>query len=83
MMYRTRLPSGRTNWPRGFFFLAMVYRFLYIIRMKLIAFRGSSLDDLKAFPQDARREAGYPLDKVQNGFPRMMPNPCQVSVVAF
>ena len=46
------------------FFLAMVYRFLYTIRMKPIAFRGSSLDDLKAFPQDARREAGYPLDKV-------------------
>ena len=47
----------------------MVYRFLYTIRMKPIAFRGSSLDDLKAFPQDARRETGYPLDKVQNGFP--------------
>ncbi|WP_184298843.1 type II toxin-antitoxin system RelE/ParE family toxin [Roseateles oligotrophus] len=30
-------------------------------------FRGSSLDDLRAFPLDARREAGYQLDLVQGG----------------
>ena len=34
---------------------------------KPIAFRGSSLDDLRAFPASARREAGYQLDQVQNG----------------
>lgn len=35
--------------------------------LKLIEFRGSSLDDLRAFPLAARREAGYQLDQVQNG----------------
>lgn len=34
---------------------------------KPIEFRGSSLDDLRAFPLAARREAGYQLDKVQIG----------------
>ena len=28
---------------------------------------GSSREDLKAFPADARREAGYQLDQVQRG----------------
>jgi phage-related protein len=30
-------------------------------------FRGSSLDDLRAFPLAARREAGHQRDQVQNG----------------
>jgi phage-related protein len=30
-------------------------------------FRGSSLDDLRAFPLEARREAGHQIDQVQNG----------------
>lgn len=34
---------------------------------KPIEFRGSSLDDLRNFPQDARREAGLQLDRVQRG----------------
>jgi phage-related protein len=34
---------------------------------KLVEFRGSALDDLRAFPQSARREAGYQLDQVQRG----------------
>lgn len=34
---------------------------------KPIEFRGRSLDDLRAFPLPARREAGYQLDQVQNG----------------
>lgn len=34
---------------------------------KVLEFRGSALDDLRAFPQAARREAGYQLDKVQAG----------------
>lgn len=34
---------------------------------KPIKFRGSSLDDLRAFPFLVRREAGHPLDQVQNG----------------
>ena len=35
--------------------------------MKPIAFQGGSLDDLRAFPTDARREAGHQLDRVQRG----------------
>jgi phage-related protein len=35
--------------------------------MQDLAFVGSSRDDLRAFPEDARREAGYQLDKVQRG----------------
>lgn len=35
--------------------------------MKVLKFRGSALNDLRSFPQSARREAGYQLDKVQNG----------------
>jgi phage-related protein len=34
---------------------------------KPVEFRGSSLDDLRAFPLPVRREAGYQLDQVQNG----------------
>lgn len=34
---------------------------------KPIEFRGSSLDDLRAFPLPAKREAGHQLDQVQNG----------------
>lgn len=35
--------------------------------MKPIEFRGTSLDDLRTFPQTAMREAGYQLDRVQHG----------------
>ncbi|WP_191555617.1 type II toxin-antitoxin system RelE/ParE family toxin [Brevundimonas aurantiaca] len=34
---------------------------------KSIAFRGGALADLRAFPDTARREAGFQLDQVQNG----------------
>ena len=34
---------------------------------KPVEFRGSSLDDLRAFPIQARREAGHQIDQVQNG----------------
>jgi phage-related protein len=34
---------------------------------KPVEFRGSALEDLRAFPQTARREAGYQLDRVQHG----------------
>lgn len=34
---------------------------------KPVEFRGSSLDDLRAFPVDARRAAGHQLDQVQRG----------------
>lgn len=35
--------------------------------MKPIRFVGASLDELRAFPDDAKREAGYQLDKIQHG----------------
>ncbi|ELO0757014.1 TPA: type II toxin-antitoxin system RelE/ParE family toxin [Salmonella enterica subsp. diarizonae] len=35
--------------------------------MKVLLFRGGSLNDLRDFPVTARREAGYQLDKVQSG----------------
>lgn len=34
---------------------------------KPVSFVDTSLDDLRAFPSDARQEAGYQLDKVQRG----------------
>jgi phage-related protein len=35
--------------------------------MKPLSFLGSSLDDLRAFPDGPRREAGYQLDRLQRG----------------
>ena len=35
--------------------------------MKPLAFQGGSLDDLRAFPEEARRTAGQQLDRVQRG----------------
>ena len=34
---------------------------------KPVTFVGSSLDDLRDFPADARREAGYQIDRLQHG----------------
>jgi phage-related protein len=34
---------------------------------KSVEFRANSLDDLRLFPVTARREAGYQIDRVQNG----------------
>lgn len=36
--------------------------------MKPLRFVGSSLDDLKNFPSEARRQAGFDLDAVQRGY---------------
>lgn len=35
--------------------------------IKLIAFRGDSLEALGAFPDKARHDAGFQLDQVQRG----------------
>lgn len=35
--------------------------------MKSVEFRGTSLDDLRDFPHAAMRDAGYQIDRVQNG----------------
>ena len=34
---------------------------------KPVEFRGGSLDDLRALPLSARRDAGHQIDQVQNG----------------
>ena len=49
-------------------FPCCLYKNLYNDSVKPISFRGNSLDDLRQFPLDARREAGYQIDRVQNGF---------------
>jgi phage-related protein len=36
--------------------------------VKTLKFVGSSLDDLRDFPAEARRQAGFELAAVQNGF---------------
>lgn len=38
-----------------------------MVNSKPVEFLGSALDDLRAFPLPARREAGHQLDQVQNG----------------
>ena len=38
-----------------------------MVTMKLLKFVGSSLDDLRNFPDEARRAAGLELRAVQNG----------------
>jgi phage-related protein len=35
---------------------------------KPVEFRGSSLDDLRAFPNSARHEAGHQIDLIQQGY---------------
>lgn len=51
-------------------FLRRAYKILYIVIVAgamPVEFRGSSLEDLRAFPLTARREAGHQLDLVQHG----------------
>lgn len=36
--------------------------------IKPVAFRGNALDALRSFPEDARRAAGYQIDRVQRGY---------------
>jgi phage-related protein len=38
-----------------------------MVDVKPVEFRGSALDELRAFPEAARREAGYQLDQIQHG----------------
>jgi phage-related protein len=60
---RTRSAPGRTVG------LARSYKILYSQDMaeKPLLFVGGSRDDLRRFPADARRRAGFELDQVQNG----------------
>lgn len=47
--------------------LALLYPNGYSVPMKPIRFLGDSLERLREFPEDARQDAGYQLDKVQRG----------------
>jgi phage-related protein len=38
-----------------------------MVDIRPVEFRGSSLEDLRAFPEAARREAGHQLDQIQRG----------------
>jgi phage-related protein len=38
-----------------------------LTHLKSIEFRGNALEDLRAFPEAARRAAGYQLDQIQHG----------------
>jgi len=35
--------------------------------MKSVEFRGNALEELRAFPDGARRAVGYQIDRVQHG----------------
>lgn len=47
--------------------LTIGIKFYTLISMKKLIFVGSTLKDLKKFPKEAQRDAGYQLDKVQKG----------------
>jgi phage-related protein len=47
--------------------LVYLYTNQYIQTLKLLRFLGDSLKCLREFPEDARHDAGYQLDKVQRG----------------
>ena len=49
------------------FMLAGLYPNQYIWTMKPICFLGHSLASLREFPEEARQDAGYQLDRVQRG----------------
>jgi phage-related protein len=36
--------------------------------MRVVSFLGDSLEAIRSFPDDARREAGFQIDRVQRGF---------------
>jgi phage-related protein len=38
-----------------------------MVGLRPVEFRGNALEDLRAFPQAARRAAGFQLDQVQRG----------------
>jgi phage-related protein len=46
---------------------AKLYPIGYNQNMKPVCFLGDSLECLRDFPEDARHDAGYQLDKVQRG----------------
>lgn len=69
-MYDKPRPERRgLSYTGLIFFLHYSYKFLYICLMmiKLVEFLGDSLETLRDFPNSARQEAGFQVDKVQRG----------------
>lgn len=63
-------PPRVRHWKAGGWAAALLYKFLYnspVARLKPVEFLGRSLEGLKSFPVDARRDAGFQLDLVQRG----------------
>lgn len=59
-----------SGWVAAAVHVAETYNILYspnVTDIKPVEFRGSSLDDLRAFPMVTRREAGHQIDQVQHG----------------
>ena len=50
--------------------------------MKALKFVGSSLDDLRDFPAEARRQVGFELDAIQRGHEPSVGNLCKLLVQA-
>jgi len=50
-----------------FFATGRIMENIIYFAVKDVIFLGSSLDGLRAFPDDARREAGFQIDAVQRG----------------
>lgn len=48
-------------------FIDKLYKYLYNYTMKQIRFVGTSLEDIRDFPAEARRVAGFELTYVQQG----------------
>jgi len=48
-------------------FACFLYPYGYDSPIKTLKFLGDSLKCLRQFPEDARNDAGYQLDKVQRG----------------
>lgn len=61
--------ASRPNWRApAWFVIVKIYPFQYIwTSMKSLHFLGDSLERLREFPEDARHDVGYQLDKVQRG----------------
>lgn len=62
-------PSRVNRGPRSRFHpvVANLYPNKYISIMKAVRFLGNSLKCLRDFPEDAKQDAGYQIDKVQRG----------------
>jgi phage-related protein len=63
----TSLPLGRHHPEVTQRRLTKTYKNLYIKVEKPVAWLGSALPALRAFPADARRDAGFELRRVQEG----------------